>query len=76
MEVPNDGILKNDSFRVGEPCPLGQTTTQGAAVAAPASQQDADGPVARVIEQAPTHAIVEIVCTCGKAIQMRCDYDQ
>lgn len=31
-------------------------------------------PVARVVQTHPDHAVIEVICTCGKTIHLHCDY--
>ncbi len=66
------GILKNDSFQLGEPCSIGSSSALGVAVATPTA--GANGPTAKLIQQDETHAVIEVVCTCGKTIQIQCNY--
>ncbi len=68
------GVLKNDSFQLGEPCSIGSPSASGAGVAVATPTADANGPTARLIQQDETHAVIEVVCTCGKTIQIQCNY--
>ena len=45
----------------------------------PASQDAAetqDSPQARIVEQHPQYAVLEITCACGQTLQVKCDYSQ
>ena len=33
-------------------------------------------PQARIIEQHPQYAVLEITCACGQTMQIKCDYSQ
>jgi hypothetical protein len=47
--------------------------------ASPALQTAAgmqDSPQARIVEQHPQYAVLEITCACGQTLQVKCDYSQ
>lgn len=33
-------------------------------------------PQARIVEQHPQYAVLEITCACGQTVQVKCDYSQ
>jgi len=62
------GVLKKEAVRMA---PARQIGTAGAA-----GEPGAAGARARIVHQSRTHSIVEVVCACGRSIQVQCNYVQ
>ncbi len=67
MEELTEGVLKKDEVKEAEPRQIGAA---GSVPTAPV------GPNARVTEQDDARSIVEVRCTCGRIIQLQCNYAQ
>lgn len=62
-EVEVSGTYSLAASRSTSPAMQGATQVQGT-------------PQARIIEQHPHYAVLEITCTCGQTVQVKCDYLQ
>ena len=60
------GVLKKDQVK------LSGTRVLTAPVGVPAAAHAA-GPQARIVEQAGTTVVVEVICECGKKIYLNCE---
>jgi hypothetical protein len=65
MEPRTCEILKGNDVRMvpAPPAPAGK------------SGRTASAPQARIIHKTDTFALVQVLCTCGKELTIRCDYD-
>lgn len=59
-------VLKKDMVKPGEPRRLDDC--------AAAEDSVPGGPRARIVEQAGGSAVVEVICTCGRSIHLKCKY--
>ena len=76
MEQPLAGVIKKAALKQAAPRRI--SGEPAGTAPAPASTPPAAGkPVtARVIQQDGTHAVIEVICSCGQRIQLQCDYAQ
>ena len=58
-----EGVLKKREIRLGQPRTIGTE-----------SDAPAQAPQARIAQQNDTGATLEVVCSCGRRMQLRCDY--
>jgi hypothetical protein len=65
-------ILKADEVKVEGTFVLDVTPSETGA----AKQADADAaePQVRILESRPDHSIIEITCSCGTSLNLRCEY--
>ena len=64
-------IVKKDSVKDSEPRHLGAQPAGGLGGSQAAVQ---DLPQARIVQQDPAGAIVEVTCECGKTFLLNCRY--
>lgn len=67
-------ILKADEVEVSGVYSLG--TGRSSSVTSQDVTGDQDSPQARIVEQHPQYAVLEITCACGQTLQVKCDYSQ
>ena len=60
------GVLKKGMIKIAEPRLIGDCAVAGGSVS--------DGPRARIVEQDESSTVIEVICTCGKSIYLKCDY--
>jgi hypothetical protein len=60
------GVLKGSQVRLAGPRPAGEVA------AAAAAKAGCQGVTARIVEQSADQAVVEVLCTCGNVIRLRC----
>ena len=63
-------VLKGSRVRIAEPCLIAEPPVPD--LAGGSDPSAAAGVTARLLQQAGGEAIVEIVCTCGSVIHLRC----
>jgi len=66
MTDMSTGVLKKDVVKMApgrRPGPVG-----------PADEAAKATPRARIVGQTQTHAVLEVVCSCGQKIQVQCNY--
>ncbi len=51
-------------------------TGKASCPAAPDAPGVEGAPQAKIIEQHPQYAILEVTCACGQSLQVKCDYSQ
>ncbi len=71
MDELRKGVLKGDAIRMGDPfsIPAPRSGSTGGVAAG-------SGPTARIAQQNDTHALVEVICSCGQTIQVQCNYSE
>ena len=69
MSQTMTGVLKGSQVRLAGPRPAGQAAAAGGGSAGGAGCQ---GVTARIVEQSADQAVVEVLCTCGNVIRLRC----
>jgi hypothetical protein len=62
------GILKGSQVRLAGRRPAGEPATASGHAGGAACQ----GVTARIVEQSADQAVVEVLCTCGNVIRLRC----
>ena len=67
-------IVKKDSVKASEPRHLGDPMPGGMAGGPHATAQGQ--PQARIVQQDPAGAIVEVTCGCGQTFLLNCRYDE
>jgi len=65
-------IVKKDSVKSSEPRHLGDGSLGGISGGPHAAAQDR--PQARIVQQDPAGAIVEVTCGCGRKFLLNCRY--
>ncbi len=65
MIQPIAGLIKKHQIQEAGACPVG---AQAAAAET--------GPSARIVDQQPNASTVEIICTCGRRLELRCEHAQ
>ena len=68
MDRTLSGVVKASQVRLAEPRQIGQS-----APGEPAGRRP--GATAKIVQQAPGEAVIEIACDCGQAIRLRCTFD-
>ena len=71
MDQRTCGVLKGRNVRLAGSARVGLAGGPGGLAAAAGNSRLS----ARIIEQRPGQAVVEIVCDCGQTIQLQCTYD-
>ncbi len=66
MNSESTRVIKKNMTKLGEPRPVGSTST--------VDGQPSPEPSVRIVEKSEESALVEVVCTCGATIRLRCDY--
>ncbi len=69
-------ILKADSFEISGIYKITLTGSQGTPASGPVPSQPQFQPEANVVERHPEYAVIEITCSCGSKMYVRCDYAQ
>ena len=67
-------VLKADEVEVSGIYSL--ATGRSSCLASPDAAGVQDSPQARIVEQHPQYAVLEITCACGQTLQVKCDYSQ
>jgi hypothetical protein len=68
MSQTMTGVLKGSQVRLTGRRPVGEPAAASGAAGAAACQ----GVTARIVEQSADQAVVEVLCTCGNVIRLRC----
>jgi len=68
-------ILKGETFEISGRHRISLTGHPGAASQPSASQPQAQAQ-AHVVERHPEYAMIEVTCSCGSTMYVRCDYVQ
>lgn len=66
-------ILKADEVAFRDPLHL--DLAPAAPPAGPEAPPAASGPSARIAQNHPEYAILEVTCPCGRTTYVRCEYD-
>ena len=64
-------ILRSEDIQLAEPLALNDSMRP---VSQTPASQDNDQAEVRMIEEHPDYVIIEVVCSCGKKMQIRCNY--
>jgi hypothetical protein len=72
MTQPAGRILKGDQVNIEGTCQLG--VPRGEHKSAQNMNVAAKSPQARIIENNEGHVIIQVVCSCGKQINLRGEY--
>ena len=64
-------ILKNEDIQEGERFRL---PVDGSAPTGNDATTAVSGDQARIVEQHADYSVIEIVCTCGQTLRIRCDH--
>ena len=66
-------VLKKRNIHLAPPAGAGRAPAPQAAASPSAGCHT---PVARIVRQTPTEAMLEVVCSCGRKTLLRCQYAQ
>jgi len=67
-------VLKADDVEVSGIYSLATGRSSSPALEGGAEVQGS--PQARIVEQHPQYAVLEVTCACGQTLQVKCDYSQ